>query len=252
MSIDLSDAVINSGYLEKEFKYNGLDTILYPNFEELDITLLPSYLKKNGREITISPSLPIVNGIKNESYKKFIVPASEPYTFLIDNMVLSEDDVQDGINLYNTWGSLNEISVVEEKSMQVVNLTETFLNAKPGDCSGGNYKILPNIAKQNIASGFVIEGSSKLPCIYTDLDLNPGVGSVYKLHFNWESSEGNLLGYCLYSSKYKGCLNKEKFLYTDTGFGDVTITIPSLLILVRMLSFTIYAPQPKEESLHSH
>ncbi len=246
LSIDLSDAVINSGYLEKEFKYNGLDTILYPNFAELDITLLPSYLKKNGREITISPSLPIVNGIKNESYKKFIAPASEPYTFLIDNMVLSEDDVQNGINLYNTWGSLNEISVVEEKSMQVVNLTETFLNAKPGDCSGGNYKILPNIAKQNISSGFVIEGSSKLPCIYTDLDLNPGVGSVYKLHFNWESSEGNLLGYCLYSSKYKGCLNKEKFLYTDTGFGDVTITIPSLLDTGSDdISFTIYALQPK-------
>ena len=246
LSVDLSDAVVDSGYLEKEFKYSGIDTILYPNFTELDINLLPSYLKKNGREVMISPSLPIVNDIKNESYKKFIVPTSEPYTYLIDNIVLSEDDMRGGINLYNTWGSLNEISVVEEKSMQIVDLTETFLNAKPGDCSGGNYKILPDIKKQNVSSGFVIEGSSKLPCVYTDIDLNQGVGSVYKVHFNWESSDGNLLGYCLYSSKYKGCLNREKFLYTDTGFGNVTITIPRLIDTgLDDISLTIYALQPK-------
>ena len=66
------------------------------------------------------------------------------------------------------------------------------------------------------------------------------------MHFNWESSDGNLLGYCLYSSKYKGCLNREKFLYTDTGFGNVTITIPRLIDTgLDDISLTIYALQPK-------
>ena len=66
------------------------------------------------------------------------------------------------------------------------------------------------------------------------------------MHFNWESSDGNLLGYCLYSSKYKGCLNREKFLYTDTGFGNVTITIPRLIDTgLDDISLTIYTLQPK-------
>jgi len=247
LSVDMSNGYLSKNNLVKEIFYDGVDTTLYSNFKELDIYSLPSQIKRLGTDLLVTPSLPSINGVSNDTYRKFSLPSNSENIYLIGESVFQNDDLLRGVNLYNPWDSLNTVYIVPSTSFEERDLTANFSTTKPGDCSGGDYKVLPDVRAENISSGFSIEGSSKLPCLYNSIKLDKRLKYVIQLSLNWETEKDSILGYCLNSSNAKGCLNKEKFLYTDKGFGDIKITIPTLVYGSDDLSLTLYALNPKGE-----
>jgi len=188
-----------------------------------------------------------VNNQRNRSYIEFGNLPIEESLYVVNENVFAQDQIEKGMNLYTSWKSIENISFVSKSALEELDLTEVFSQTQPGDCSGGNYKVLPNVTAQETASGFAIEGSSKLPCLYTQVRLDKRFKYAAQISLNWESNTENMIGYCLYSPSVKGCLNKEKFLYTNLGFGNTTITFPSLLDGGEELSLSLYALNPKGE-----
>ncbi len=245
LNVNLSDGYVKGNYLYKEINYEGVDTILYSDFKEIDISTLPTNVRKTGLSIVLSPSLPSVNNLYNESYRGFTLPSQEQHLYVIGQSVFTQNELEREVNIYDEWSSIKNVYIVPISSLKTSNLTKTFSEVEPGDCSGGDYKVLPNVTPQTITSGFTIEGTSQLPCLYTDIKLDKRKEYALKLNFNWENEEDTFIGYCLSSAQMQGCLNKEKFLYTGEGFGDVSLTIPKLVSGGDDISLTLYAFSPK-------
>lgn len=245
LNLDLSDAYVQDSYLIKDIEYGGVNTILYSNYKEIDILTLPTHVRKSGAEIMTSPALPTVKGLGNNSYKKFPLPNQDNYLYLIGEDVFSNVELERGVNLYNGWDSIKTILISPTTSFTKLNLTQAYSKTKPGDCSGGSYKILPDVTPQETASGFILAGNSALPCLYTDIKLDKRLRYVGEIYLNWESNNDTLIGYCLHSSKNKGCLNDEKYLYTNEGFGNARLHIPKVINGGDSLSLVLYALNPK-------
>jgi len=247
LNIDLNDAVFSKNNLVKKIEYTGVNTILYSNYNKLDIEKLPTTIKKVGTEIVSTLATPSIKGLNNSSYKRATLPSSKEYVYIFGQDVFTQGQLEQGINLYNSWGSINQLSIVQKSSLRSKNYTEILSKSKPGDCSGGEYRIMPNVVPQERTSGFVIEGNSDLPCLYTEIRLDKRLRYVGEILLNWESSNGTDIGYCLYSSNSQGCLNEEKFLHTTDGYGDITIPIPKLINGGDNLSLVLYALNSKGE-----
>lgn len=245
LNINLSNSYIKGNELINEVEYEGVDTQLYSNYKDLNLYTLPSHVKRSNLEVKITPSLPTVNGIENTTYKIFSLPSYQEYLYLVGESIFSQNELDRGVNIYNKWGEIENIYILPEQSYKEIDLTDSFSKTKPGDCSGRGYEILPDVIAENISSGFTIRGNSELPCLYNTIKLDKRMSYAVEVSFNWESEGGSIFGYCLYSSSKNGCLNKEKFLYTDQGFGDVSITIPSLIHGGDDISLTLYAINPK-------
>ena len=247
LNINLNDAIFSKNNLIKKIEYSGVNTILYSNFNKLDINKLPTTIKKIGTELISTLATPSIKGLNNSSYKKATLPSSKEYVYILNQDVFTQGQLEQGINLYNNWGSVNQLSVVQKDSFKSKDYTDILSKSKPGDCSGGEYRIMPNVVPQERTSGFVIEGNSDLPCLYTEISLDKRLKYVGEILLNWESSNGTDIGYCLYSSNRQECLNDEKFLYTGDGYGNITLPIPKVIDGGDNLSLVLYALNPKGE-----
>jgi len=245
LNVDLDDAYIKGDSLFKEIKYEGVDTILYSKYEEIDFSSLPTRLKKSGKKLSISLSLPSVNNLINETHKTYSLPEPQGYLYILEGSVFTQEQVERGVNVYDKWGSIQHLYTTKISEMEKKNLTDTFSKSEPGDCSGGDYRVMPNVTPQKITSGFSIEGTSELPCLFTKLRLDMRKFYAMNIDLNWENDGESILGYCLYSASRNGCLNKEKFLYSSQGYGDVSLTVPEVVAGSDDLSLTLYAFNPK-------
>ncbi len=243
LNFDLSNLKIEKNALTKSIPYLGNPTTLYLSNMDLGISQAPIFVQKIGNKIRISPALPSLEGIKNNSFKEAVVDSSSS-VFIIGTYVFENKTLEEGINIDVPYEDIQNIGYVKENEFVENNLTNIFSSSLPGDCSGGGYKIMPDIKQEEIASGFKIEGFSELPCVYTNLRLDKRFSYVGSVSFNWESDSNSIFGYCLYSEKYGGCLNREKYFSSSEGFGQKTITVPRVIEAGDKLSLTLYTQNP--------
>lgn len=244
LSLDYTDALLNNEYIQKEFQYKGIDTKIYLN--NLNVNNLPSRIKIEEEGIYVSPLLPLVNDISNESYKYFNIYNTDNL-FVVGNKVFSKEDLNSGINTEDTWGNIQNIGFVGENTFEEYNLTETLSKMNAGDCSGGDFSVLPDIYPEEIASGFVLKGTTENPCVYTKISLPDQYRYAGSIKLNWETDKDNLFGYCVYSNNKQRCINNEKYLYSKDGFGDMEILLPEVVEGSDDISITVYALNPKGE-----
>ena len=243
LNFDISDLKINGNSLTKNISYSGNPTTLYLTNTDYEISKAPISIKKNGGVIKISPALPSLDGIKNESFKEIKVNDNAQF-FVFGSYVVDRKTIEEGINFDLPYEKIDTIGVVSSSGLIKENLTEILADSLPGDCSGGGYEIAPEIEREVISSGFTIESFSELPCVYTNLRLDKRLSYVGSVSFNWESDLNSVFGYCINSEKYGGCINKEKYFSKSGGFGQKTITIPKLIEAGDKITLTLYAQNP--------
>ncbi len=243
LNFNLSDLKNQWKFFNKRYFLLWESTTLYLTSTDFEISKAPIFVKKEGKVIKISPALPSLDGIKNESYKEIQVNDDVEF-FVFGTYVVNRKTLDEGINLNLPYEEINAVGVVDNSGLIKENLTETVAESLSGDCSGGGYEIVPEIEKEVISSGFTIESFSELPCVYTNLRLDKRLSYVGTVSFNWESDSNSVFGYCLNSEKYGECINEEKYFATMGGFGQKTITIPKLIEAGDKIALTLYAQNP--------
>ncbi|HHX99113.1 TPA: hypothetical protein GX533_00275 [Candidatus Dojkabacteria bacterium] len=247
MNLPISSPSLTNGYLSQSVEYSGIPVNLYSNIAYSDINNAPIHVKKYGDRIRVSPALPILNGITNDTYKEFLVDDEGENFYIIDGYVLDDNSVAEGVSLTSRFGEITSVFFVKASSMREEPLTDVLAHSQPGDCSGGEYAILPDVKKETIASGFKLEGFTELPCLYVNIRLDKRLTYVGTIDVNWEPSSNTTFGFCLYSAKEGICVNREKFFSTDSGYGNISILLPRPLRGSDDLSLTIYASNPLSE-----
>lgn len=240
----LGNLSISDGYLVRTFKYSGNSQFLSLDQSKVGQDSLPSTILYNGKNtITVIPTLPVVNDIVLKSKKTFNVANDYDY-LVVSNRVLKKEDIQKGLTVENTWGTMNTLQSVSKNSFVKTDYTEALKNSQPGNCAGDKYRTLTDVTPEKIASGFSIKGKSELPCVSTKITVTPGASSVGIVNVNWEAQTDTLIGICIYSEYAKKCINDQKYFDTKTGYGGKEILIPTLILGNDDLTFLVYAMNP--------
>lgn len=250
MNLDHSGMQEANGYLIKKFMYSGIPTTLYSDITMSDILQSPVYVRRVGEKIRVSPALPSLNNLKNRTYKEYPIQAIDEDYYVIDSNVFTGTDLKEGVFLTTKYGDLKEIYIVRKSSLVEVPLTSLMSQSSPGDCSGGEYSVLPNVEQEKISSGFKLEGYSELPCVYSNLRLDKRMPYVGSISINWETGLDTTLGYCLYSEELGDCLNQDRYIYVKETFGNIEIPIPKIIPKGDKVSLTIYALNPTSKKVN--
>jgi len=248
---NLGELSIKDGYLVREFKYSGNSQFLSLDQSKIDQDNLPSTILYNGKnEITVTPTLPIIEDMLLKSKKTFNVVNNFDY-LVIENSVWKKEDFLRGMTVENTWGTLDGLQSLSKNSFIKTDYTEALKNSKPGNCAGDKYRTVTDVTPEKIASGFSIKGKSELPCVSTKIAVTPGASFVGVVNVNWEAPTDTLIGICIFSNYEKKCINDQKYFDTKTGYGTKEILIPSLILGNDDLTFLVYAMNPsgKEASV---
>lgn len=240
LSNEMKGADLDNGYITKEFVYNGIDTRLYSNLNSIDVNSLPTKWKKEGNNITVRPLLPNINNAEIQYIRTFVINENASY-YVISNNVYSEKELNEGVHSIIKWGEAKEISYVRDTTLLETDLTSQLANQSASDCSGNDFTILPTIVSENNSKGFVLSGDTDLPCISQKLNLDSQEEYIANIDINWESSEKNHIGLCLYSKLKGDCINADKFFYAKDGIGQVDLIIPKLLKGNDEISVILYA-----------
>lgn len=240
LQLDLSGLTLQGDYLVKKIGYEGTPTKLYWNMSVSELGDSPVYIKQYGNRVRVSPALPTLNSMKNFSYREFEISDDTDRIFIIDGNAVETSVLKEGIALSTKYKDLTSLYYVNKSSLTTMSLTDSLAKSSPGDCSGGEYAILPDIQKESIASGFKMIGNTDLPCLYEKLKLDKRITYVGSIAINWEPSENTVFGYCLYSSSQERCLNDNKYYYT-TGYGVLNDLIPVVIPGGDDISLSLYA-----------
>lgn len=249
MNLSFSAPSLTNGYLTQTVEYAGVPVNLYSDITSSEINEAPVYVRKYGDRIRVSPALPILNGITNSSYKEFNASGNDDSYYIIGGNVVDTQTLQEGIGLTSKFKDISSIYFVSKASLYTESLTNSLANSQSGDCSGGEFAILPDVKKEEISSGFKLEGYTKKPCLYTGLRLDKRVTYVGVVNINWEPTSNTTLGFCLYSGKEGKCLNRDKFFDTDSGYGKISILLPKTVKGSDDISLTVYALNPLSEKV---
>ena len=227
-------------YINKTITYTGNTTFLTLDPKELDQYSLPTNISVKNSRLTTSPSIPTVAGLDLRSKKDFGTTGTFDY-LVASNYVFKEQDVRSGLTIDSYWGAVSSLYTIANSSFEGIDLTTKLSEGPAGDCSGDQFSPFSTVIPERIASGFIIEGSSDLPCVQSKLTLDYGKQYVAKISLNWESSDESLIGVCLYSNSSKKCLNKDKYFNSKDGYGTQEILIPELISNSEDLSISVYA-----------
>jgi len=227
-------------YINKTIKYTGESIFLTLDPREISQDKLPTNIFMRGDRLTTSPSIPIVADLSLRSEKYF--GDIEEFDYLVvSDYVFPKSEITDGVTIDSNWGKVSSLYTVNAKSFKSMDLTTKFSKSSAGDCSGDKFPPFSSVVPEKIASGFLIEGTSALPCVYNRVSLDSDKQYVAKIALNWESGDDSLVGICLYSGSAKKCLNQGRFFNSKDGYGKQEILIPELISNSDDLSLAVYA-----------
>lgn len=233
-------------YINKTIEYQGKSIFLTLDPREIDKDSLPTNIFMSGDRLFTSPSIPIVEGLSLRSEKDFGNTGKFDY-LIVSNYVFPKAEIIEGITVDNQWGKISSLYTVKSESFKTIDLTTKLSKSSAGDCSGDEFPAFSNVVPEKIASGFLIEGTSALPCVHSKVPLDSGKKYVAKIVLNWESGDDSLIGICLYSNSSKRCLNKGKYFNSKDGYGNAEVLIPELISNSDDLSLSVYAFNPIDQ-----
>lgn len=243
LSPNLEISKVSSQYITKIFKYSGNSLFLSLDPKSLNQDELPTTITIENGSVKTLPAIPIVADLFLKSRKTF-GNASDFGYLVAGDKVFTKDNVINGVTIQDSWKDINTLLTTDTSNFVAQDLTGTLKTSTPGDCSGDKYSQIADIVPVNIASGFVIEGNSKLPCVSSKITLDAKSSYVGIVHLNWESAVSSLVGVCLYSNNSGKCLNQDKYFSTTSGYGNQDILIPVLISGKDDISLSVYALNP--------
>ena len=237
--MNMENIRLEGSEIKGDFTYKGFSIYVFSNLDIENIGEYPSYLQLRNGVIRVSPSTPYIVGDKTEKpFKKFNTSDSAYYN--VGENVFTKEQLREGISVSTSYSSLTNIYPISEESFTSANYIPKLLESKGSDCSGGIAVENTAVKAEEISSGFKLKGSSELPCVYADIELENNQPYALKVKMNWESKRENYPGFCIYSYDRKTCLNKEKFIYSDNFFGEKEILVDTVVKANEKVSLILY------------
>ena len=235
----LQNLRIENGDIVGEFEYKGYSTYMYSNLTKEALPNVPSKLSYGNGNLNITPSYPFVEG--DSSVKPFRKYLGDFNYFAIGNTVLTKSSLSTGVTIENTFGEQPPVYGISNSDFKTINMIPLLIQTKGSDCSGGEVLESTFVTPQEVSSGFSIKGTTESPCVYTGIPIDTGVKNILRVKLNWEGDRGNYAGYCIYSESKKKCLNTEKFVLTDSLFGNVDLLLDTVISQGERISLILYA-----------
>ena len=238
IEVDLENMVVKKNEISGEFEYKGYSTYMYSNISKENLKNLPTKLDYNDNRLSVYPSYPYVYG--EDSVKPFRSYSGEYDYFVVGRSVFKKDTVIDGVTIEEKYGSLPVVYGLKESSFKSINMLPAFLKAKGSDCSGGKVLESTFVTPQEVTSGFQLKGTSDSPCVFTNIPIDIKERNVLRVQINWETESQSYPGYCIYSETRKRCLNEQKYLASDSLYGDVDLLLNAVIEKGEQVSLILY------------
>lgn len=247
LDIQLENLRIENGDIVGDFEYEGYSTYLLSNLSKDIIDTLPSKLLYSNGDLYIYPSYPyLVGDISEKPFRQY--DGSKQY-FSFGQTVLSKEDIKRGVTVEETFNTKKTVYGYSESDFRSIDMLPLLIQTKGSDCSGGEVVESTFVTPQEVASGFVLKGSSDSPCVYTGIPVDTSKGGILKIYLNWEVEKGNYPGFCIYSNTKEKCLNKEKFISSQDPFGEIEVLLDTVIEENEKISLILYATNKSKESI---
>ncbi len=247
LDMQLDNVRISDGEIVGDFEYRGFSTYMYSNLLPESLNSLPSRVIYSNGNIFVYPSYPYVKGdISVKPFKQY--DGSYEY-FSLGQRVVRKDELKGGITVQEEFNAKNSVYGFSERDFVSVDMNPLLFLTKGSDCSGGNVIENTFVEPQEVSSGFNLRGSSDSPCVYTGIPIDTSRGGILEIRINWEADMGNFPGFCIFSNTQNKCLNKEKFLSSQSPYGDVEYLLDTLLQPDERVSLILYASNKSNDSI---
>lgn len=238
--LELQNLRLDKNELVGEYLHLGGGAFWKNNLRLEELDNLPTKLLLKGNQITATPSLSHIQGDDSRLPTKTFDSLGADY-YVFQNNVYTRNQVSDGITIEQRYRDVESV-YVPTQLFKTVDYIPSMLRSVGSDCSGNTIVNNTNVAGEKMAMGFRLKGSSELPCVYSRVhDLEYHLNYVMKINLNWEVSEGNYPGFCVFSDKEQRCLNREKFFDSNNGFGNQEQLIEYVVSGSDKISLILYA-----------
>lgn len=238
LSIDTSNLRVESNEIVGEFVYRGFSTYLSLDIAGDTLYGLPTKVEYVNGNIMLSPSYPYVHGDK--SIKPFTSFSGTYDYYVVGGHAFTKDTLRKGVSIENEYSSQPKVYGISQDDFQSIDMQPLLFESKGSDCSGKEVVESTLVSKQEVASGFQLSGSSNSPCIYANIPIDAKQKSVIRVKINWETEQKNIPGYCIFSEQRQKCLNEEKFLVSDSLYGDVDLLLDTVIGKGENISLILY------------
>jgi hypothetical protein len=236
----ISDFDISSPSRENNQIVGDFDNVEYNDQIEQDS--LPTFVKIEEERVKIYPAIPNIQGEEvNLKYKEFEL---EGDYIVIDNHVLSIEELKQGIAIDTAYGSISKISSTNSNTSNEKDLTIGYRNSIAGDCSTGDFVKSVNSQSEELASGVKLSGTDGLPCLSQPISVEEE--SVVKVNLDWETDGQSIAGICVYSYGEEKCINKDKYLYAKDFVGSTEFTLERTISPDEYVDIFLYSLSPTD------
>ena len=239
-NLQLENLRLNNNELVGEYAHGGAGAFFKNNLNEEELGELPTKVSLKDGQVIVTPSYPYIEGDHTTLPSKTFDASRFGY-YIIQNRVYTTEQLLKTLTVEQEYKAFNSIFSVSE-AFKTVDMLPELLLSQGSDCSGNEIVNKTDVTKEEVASGVKLKGSSELPCIYARLPKLEGVGQyVIKVKFNWEATNGNYPGYCIFSELENRCLNREKFFDNKNGFGEQELVIETVVSELDKASLILYS-----------
>ena len=238
VEVDLKNIEIKKNEISGKFEYKGYSTYMFSNISKERLGDLPTKLDYNDNRLKVTPSYPYVYG--DASVKPYRSYSGGYDYFVVGKSIFRKNTLAEGITIEEKYGSSPLVYGLQENSFKSIDMLPAFLKAKGSDCSGGKVIESTYVTPQEVTSGFQLKGTSESPCVYTNLPIDINQRNVLRVKINWETESQSYPGYCIFSETRKRCLNEQKYLASDSLYGEVDLLLNTVIEKGERVSLILY------------
>ena len=235
---NLKNMTIKKNEISGEFEYKGFSTYMYSNISKKELGNLPTSLNYNDNQLKLSPSYPYVYG--DTSTKPYRSYSGGYDYFVVGKSIFRKTTLTEGVTIEEKYGSSPLVYGLKENTFKSINMLPPLLKAKGSDCSGDKVIESTFVTPQEVASGFQLKGTSESPCVYANIPIDIKQKNVLRVKINWETESESYPGYCIFSETRKRCLNEQKYLASDSLYGDVDLLLNTVIEKGEQVSLILY------------
>lgn len=220
---ELQNVEILDNKIVGQFTYTGNPASVLSNVEEVEWENFPTGIKIEDSKLVIYPASPTLSEYYEEIPKKVFSLSGYEY-ISINNHVFSLEDLQTEKFIDTPYRNIDNIFGIDDEDFKEKDMTTVLSQSQGFNCRDEEIVEDTEVLVQEGSSGFSLTGE-EIPCIYQNLDLEKGKEYILKLNLNWEATEEDTLGFCLYSESEKGCLNKDRYVHIQDLADERTFLI---------------------------
>lgn len=246
LDMEIQNLRLEGNEIVGEFEYQGYSTYMYSNLSQSTLGSLPIKVVYSNQNLYTYPSYPYIEG--EVSVKPYRMYSGDFEYYVVGSSVFKKNTVAEGISIQSNYGSNPSIYGISDSDFVSIDMRPLLSQTKGSDCSGGDVVESTFVTPQEVSSGFSLKGTTDSPCVYTGIPIDTRDRNILRIAINWETDLENYVGYCIYSNTQKKCLNEEKFLSSDTLYGDVDLLLDTIIEKDERVSLILYALNRSRDS----